>query len=170
MNLKLIKQKEEYDENVNELEDQILSLKQENIQSKDEMILMEEQKVRLEEQLNTLCDELNNKIDSEKNLQELGRQMKFQIDELMKLHQQSEDARKSIKGELMKANAKIIEIEEQLYESKKIQAELLSELELAEDNLEEQIRENQGILDDNDALKLEADTAMNKIYYANRTD
>ena len=57
-----------------------------------------------------------------------------------------------------------------MYESKKIQAELLQELEIAEDNLEEQIRENQGILDDNDALKIEAETAMNKIYYANKND
>ena len=57
-----------------------------------------------------------------------------------------------------------------MYESKKIQAELLSELEIAEENLEEQIRENQGILDDNDALKIEAETAMNKIYYSHKND
>ena len=38
--------------------------------------------------------------------------MRFQIDELMKLHEQSENARKSLKTELMAANAKIIEIEE----------------------------------------------------------
>ena len=57
--------------------------------------------------------------------------------------EKSDDARKAVKKELGNANEKIIQLEEELYESKTIQKELLDQLKELEDMVEVQMNENE---------------------------
>ena len=60
----------------------------------------------------------------------------------------SEESREQLKLDLNEANEKIIQIEEELYESKTIQLELLENLKQAEEKLEQYMVENEGKIDD----------------------
>jgi hypothetical protein len=55
------------------------------------------------------------------------------VEELMEQLEKSDEARRNVKGELQLANDKIIQLEEELYLSKKIQKELLDQLKEIED-------------------------------------
>ena len=73
----------------------------------------------------------NHNDDQAKNVQKqktLVKQLESMKDELQMELETSEDAREQLKMDLNDANEKIIQIEEELYESKTIQLELLENL------------------------------------------
>ena len=59
----------------------------------------------------------------------------------------NEDARKSLKMQLIEASDKVISMEEELFESKTIQNELLTELKESEDKLQAAMDELEGLHD-----------------------
>ena len=60
----------------------------------------------------------------------------------------SEELRQQLKQDILEANDKFVQLEEELFESKTIQLELLENLKKAEDELEKYIMENEGKFDD----------------------
>ena len=78
---------------------------------------------------------------NEKKLKDLIRALEFQVDELMEQLETADNSRKKIKNEFQDANEKIISLEEQLYESKTIQNELLEQLKDIEDKFEDKVNE-----------------------------
>ena len=70
---------------------------------------------------------------------DLNRDYQFQSDELMAQLNSSELAKKEMKISLEVVNEKVIIIEEELYESKTVQNELLEELKANEERLQEAV-------------------------------
>ena len=70
---------------------------------------------------------------------DLNREYQFQSDELMAQLDASEQAKKEMKNSLEVVNDKVINIEEELYESKTMQNELLEELKANEERLQEAV-------------------------------
>jgi len=67
--------------------------------------------------------------------------------------QKSDVARQGVKAELSAANDKIIYLEEELFESKTIQKELLDQLKEIEDQVEDQMNENERLKEINANIK-----------------
>lgn len=77
--------------------------------------------------------------------------------------EKSDEARKEVKMDLQAANEKIIQLEEELYGSKKIQKELLDQLKEIEDQVEEALSQNQQLREMNAYMK-------NMVYVPKQTD
>ena len=79
-----------------------------------------------------------------------------------------------MKAQLNQANDKVISMEEELFESKTIQNELLTELKEVEDRLQTALDENEGIHDQYRQqmkdLQYQRDHAMNQIYHCRKND
>jgi len=106
---------------------------------------------------------MEEKTIKEKKMKDLNRQLEFQVDELMEQLEKSDQARKDVKHELQLANDKIIQLEEELYESKTIQKELLDQLKEIEDSVEDSF---------NEVARLKAMNAQmkNMVYVPKETD
>ena len=63
-----------------------------------------------------------------KKYKDLNRQLEFQVDEINEQLEKEKQQRKNIKNQLREASDKIIELEEELYQSKQTASELTEHL------------------------------------------
>lgn len=102
---------------------------------------------QLEYQINVLRTERTCHA-SEHHLKDMRiKELEAQKEELLLELENSEEMRKQLKQDLKDANHRFVQLEEELYESKTIQLELLENLKQAEDNLEKYILDNEGKYD-----------------------
>ena len=72
---------------------------------------------------------------------DLSSQYEYEISELKERLQQSENAREGLKNDLEETNQHVIQLEEDLFQSKHVQIDMLEQMKLIEDQLEDGLNE-----------------------------
>ena len=137
------------------LEDDVVGLKRDKSKLQREMQELQEM-LDAEHKKNSALraenDELTGGIHAGKSQHEQSKSLVAQLEqmkeELEAELEASEESRASLKADLGDANEKITQLEEELYESKTIQLELLENLKQAEEKLEAYITEHEGDVSD----------------------
>lgn len=108
---------------------------------------------------------LNQKIKVQSDYEQVIAKKDREIDQLRDELRESEQARFGLKQDIEELNQKIVGFEEELYESKIIQLDLLDQLKLVDDQLEEAQEKNKELMKQNADLQ-----AGQAVYIAHKYD